>query len=89
MNDTTRAQGGAICVGAALGALLFILGVLQGSYLALAIPVTILTLFALGLVFWVGWTILTVQVEPEADPPVEPAAPPAANRGSQDGGTAG
>ncbi len=71
MNDATRAQGGAICVGAALGGLLFLLGVLRGSYLALAIPVTILTLFALGLVFWVGWTILTVQVEPEVEPPAD------------------
>ena len=26
-----------------------------------------LVLFVLGLVFWVGWTILTVHVEPEAD----------------------
>ena len=42
-------------------------GVVAESYWALAIPVAALVLFVLGLVFWVGWTILTVHVEPEAD----------------------
>lgn len=65
MTDTSRTQGGLICLGAALAALLFVSGILRGSYLALAIPVAIGTLFVLGLVFWVGWTIYTVQVEPE------------------------
>jgi branched-subunit amino acid ABC-type transport system permease component len=77
MTDTSRNQGALICIGAAVAALLFVLGVLRGSYLALAIPVAILTLFALGLVFWVGWTIYTVQVEPERDePPATPTVPP-------------
>ena len=77
MNDSSRLQGGLICVGAALAALLFLIGVLRGSYLALAIPVSILTLFVLGLTFWVGWTIYSVQVEPEDDetaPDAEPAS---------------
>lgn len=73
MTHSTRQQGTYICAGAALLALLFLVGVLKGSYLALAIPVAILVFFALGLAFWVGWTILTVEVEPEA-----PVAPPAA-----------
>lgn len=76
MTDTSRNQGGLICIGAGVAALLFVLGVLRGSYLALAIPVAILTLFALGLVFWVGWTIYTVQVEPERDEPPAPTVPP-------------
>ena len=77
MTDTSRNQGALICIGATVAALLFVLGVLSGSYLALAIPVAILTLFALGLVFWVGWTIYTVQVEPERDePPAAPTVPP-------------
>ncbi len=77
MTDTSRQQGALICIGAAVAALLFVLGVLGGSYLALAIPVAILTLFALGLVFWVGWTIYTVRVEPERDePPAAPTVPP-------------
>ena len=77
MTDSSRQQGGMICIGAAVAALLFLLGVLRGSYLALAIPVTIVTLFALGLVFWVGWTIYTVQVEPDRDePPTSSTVPP-------------
>jgi hypothetical protein len=67
MTDSSRTQGGLICLGAAFAALLFLLGVLRGSYVALAIPVAILVLFILGLTFWVGWTILTVQVEPEPE----------------------
>jgi hypothetical protein len=76
MTDSSRQQGGLICVGAGVVALLFVIGVLRGSYLALAIPVTIVTLFALGLVFWVGWTIYTVQVEPERDEPPPSTVPP-------------
>jgi hypothetical protein len=72
MNVNTRNQGALICAGAVAVALLFLIGLLSRSYWALAIPVAVLTLFVLGLTFWVGWTILTVDVEPE------PAAPPAA-----------
>jgi hypothetical protein len=82
MTDSSRSQGRLICLGAALAAGLFLIGVLRGSYLALAIPVAILTLFALGLTFWVGWTIYTVQVDadederPEAPPATVPPSPP-------------
>ena len=78
MTPNTRNQGALICAGAGLAALLFLLGVLSGSYLALAIPVALLVFAVLGLAFWVGWTILTVQVEPEAEvaPPAAQTAPP-------------
>ena len=82
MNETSRNQGWAITAGAGLAALLFVLGVLRGSYLALAIPVAIVTLFALGLVAWVGYTIATIQVEADLTPEIlstdeakKPAAP--------------
>lgn len=65
MNDSSRAQGGLICIGVAIVAAWFLLGLLQGSYWALALPVAILVFFVLGLVFWVGYTIATIQVEPE------------------------
>jgi hypothetical protein len=65
MNDTSRNQGWAICIGASLLALLFLMGILAGSYLALAIPVAVLVFFVLGLAAWVGYTIATIQVEPE------------------------
>ena len=75
MNEASRTQGWAICIGAGVLALLFVLGVLNGSYLALAIPVAILTLFVLGLAGWVGYTIATIQVEAEPDAGGEPDVP--------------
>jgi hypothetical protein len=70
MNETSRNQGWAICGGAALAALLFLVGILNGSYWALAIPVAIVTFFALGLVAWVGYTIATIQVDADAGPEI-------------------
>jgi hypothetical protein len=66
MNDASRTQGWAITIGAGVVGLLFLIGILNGSYLALALPVAILTFFVLGLTAWVGFTIATIQVE--ADP---------------------
>jgi len=70
MNETSRNQGWAICGGAALSALLFLVGILKGSYWAIAIPVAIVTFFALGLVAWVGYTIATIQVDADAGPEI-------------------
>ncbi len=78
MNDASRTQGGLICVGAVVFAAWFLLGLLQQSYWAIAIPVAAVVFFALGLVFWVGYTIATIQVEPydesDASPPPSPPA---------------
>ncbi len=73
MNDSSRTQGGLICVGVVIVGAWFLLSLLQQSYWAIAIPVAILVFFALGLTFWVGYTIATVQVEPYQD-----SEPPAA-----------
>ena len=67
MNDSSRTQGGLICVGVVVVAAVFLLGLLQQSYWAIALPVAILVSFALGLTFWVGYTIATIRVEPEED----------------------
>lgn len=85
MTQSTRNQGALICGGAGLAALLFLIGVLQESYWALAIPVAVGVFFALGLAFWVGWTILTVQVEPEPDvtPPPAQTPPPQTSNSSR------
>lgn len=80
MQQTTRAQGLAICGGAAIAALLFLIGVFKQIWWALAIPVAILTLFALGLVAWVGFTIATIQVE--ADQSSELLSTDAASKGA-------
>jgi len=66
MQETTRAQGWAICGGAGIAALLFAIGILKQNWWAIAIPVSVLTLFALGLVAWVGFTIATIQVEADS-----------------------
>jgi ABC-type polysaccharide/polyol phosphate export permease len=71
MNDASRAQGGLICVAVVVVAACFLLGLLQKSYWALALPVAILVFFVLGLTFWVGYTIATIRVEPYED-----SAPP-------------
>ena len=67
-DERSRILGGALTLGALVGALVFLYGVLSGSYWALAIPVTAITLFVLGLLAWIGWTIATVQVPAEGEP---------------------
>jgi threonine/homoserine efflux transporter RhtA len=79
MTDSSRTQGGLICVGAAIVGAVFLFGLIDGAWWAVAIPVGIMLAFVLGLTFWVGWTIATVQVEPEPDPGAAPAEPEAAS----------
>ncbi|MFL2937300.1 MAG: hypothetical protein ACJZ7Z_11280 [Myxococcota bacterium] len=79
MNEASRFQGWAICIGAGALAFFFVVGLLNGSYWALALPVAVITLFVLGLAGWVGYTIATIQVEPEPSPDATPPDP------SQDG----
>ena len=73
MTDSSRTQGGLICVGALIVGVVFLLGLINGAWWSVAIPVGILLAFVLGLTFWVGWTIATVEVEAEPDPSVAPA----------------
>ena len=75
MNDSSRTQGGLICIGVVIVGAWFLLGLLKQSFWAIAIPVAILVFFALGLTFWVGYTIATIQVDPYQDG--EPEAPEA------------
>jgi len=49
--------------------LLFLYGALRRSYLALALPVTVAMAALTALAFWVGWTMMTMEEEPE-EPPV-------------------
>ena len=45
-------------------------GLLDDPFAAIAIPVAIVTFFALGLVAWVGYTIATIQVETDPGPEI-------------------
>ena len=75
MNDSSRTQGGLICVAVVVLGAVFLLGLLQHSYWAIALPVAVLVFFVLGLTFWVGYTIATIQAEPpEEIAPAEPDA---------------
>lgn len=65
MLESNRAQGGLICAASLLVSLIFVAGLLSGSWWAVAVPVALLLSFVLGLVFWVGWTIMTVDIETE------------------------
>ena len=82
MNDSSRTQGGLICVGTVILGAWFLLGLLQRSYWAIALPVAAVVFFALGLSFWVGYTIATIQVEPYQEP--EPPAADADSGGASD-----
>ncbi len=68
VDERSRILGGLVCLGAVAGGALFLLGIVTKSYWALALPLAALVLFVLGLVFWIGWTIATVQVEAEGEP---------------------
>ena len=70
MNDASRTQGWAICIGVAVLALAFVIGLLQQSYWAIALPIGALVFFVLGLAGWVGFTIATIQVDAENTPEI-------------------
>ncbi|HKI98288.1 MAG TPA: hypothetical protein VKB51_07430 [bacterium] len=79
----TRIIALGICVVSVLVALVFLGGVARQSYWALAIPVSAGVLSLAGMVFWIGWAIVTQRStlpEPAAEPPAarpaEPAEPP-------------
>lgn len=67
MRNKSWIQGLVICLGTLLAGILFIIGLLMKSYWALAIPVAIGFLWLLGLAFWIGWTLMSIRVEPPKD----------------------
>jgi len=72
-----RAQktGVILIAAAALEMLLFLYGALRRSYLAIALPMTAAMTALTALTFWVGYTMLTLEEEPDEDV-VEAAAQP-------------
>ncbi len=88
-DERSRVLGGLVCLGAILGGALFLYGITLKSYWALALPLAAGVLFVLGLVFWVGWTIATVQVEAEGEPLAAEGGGPGAATVSDPGSTAG
>jgi hypothetical protein len=69
-----RAQktGRLIIAFVAIEMVLFLYGALRRSYLALALPMTAAMTALTALGFWVGWTMMSLEDEPE-EPPVTTA----------------
>ena len=62
-----QTTGIVLIVVGALEMLLFLIGVARRSYLALALPITLAMTALTALTVWVGWTMLTMEDEPEED----------------------
>lgn len=74
--DRSQATGLAIIAVAAVQLVLFLAGVARKSYLAVALPVTLVIAGVSALAIWVGWTMMTTETDlPEAEQPE--GAPPA------------
>lgn len=80
-DENSRALGGLVCLGTLLVGALFLYGLASQSYWALAIPVAALLLFVLSLVFWIGWTVMTVEIDAQGAP-LDPEAATSAATGA-------
>ena len=67
--NSSRFFGALLCVGIVLVAVLFLMGIFQNNYWALAIPVMLGFLSILSLGFWIGWTIMTIKIDIPAPEP--------------------
>jgi hypothetical protein len=56
-----------ICAISVITGIVFLMGVMKRSYLALALPVTAGFLGALYISFWIGRALVTTPIEPPAD----------------------
>jgi len=65
--ERSHTAGLIICAVSAVTAIVFLMGVLRRSYLALALPVTAGFLGALYISFWIGRALVTTPIEPPAD----------------------
>lgn len=65
--ERSHQAGLIICAGSVLAAIVLLIGVLRRSYLALAVPVTVGSLGALYIAFWIGRALVTTPIEPPAD----------------------
>jgi hypothetical protein len=65
--ERSHTFGIVICAVSVVTAIVFLIGVLRRSYLALALPVTAGFLGALYISFWIGRALVTTPIEPPAD----------------------
>ncbi len=65
--ERSHQAGMIICAASAFMALVFGIGVLRRSYMALALPVTMGFFGALYIAFWIGRALVTTPIEPPSD----------------------
>ena len=65
--ERSHTWGIAICAVSVITGIVFLLGVMRKSYMALALPVTIGFLGALYISFWIGRALVTTPIEPPSD----------------------
>jgi hypothetical protein len=65
--ERSHTAGMIICAISAVTGLVFLMGVLKRSYMALALPVTVFFLGALYISFWIGRALITTPIEPPSD----------------------
>lgn len=61
--DRARSAGVIICVVSVAIGLLVTIGIFSRNYWAIALPVLAGVLGAMGLAFWIGWTMATTDIE--------------------------
>lgn len=59
--DRSQLTGAIIIAAAAVQLLLFLVGLMRKSYLALALPITLAIAGISALAIWVGWTMMTTE----------------------------
>jgi uncharacterized membrane protein YesL len=59
----SRQLGMFLMIGAALQALIMLIGIARRSYLAVALPVAAAVGLISALAFWVGWTLVNTEAE--------------------------
>ena len=65
MQDRAHTTGLILMAGAVIQMLLFLRGATKKSDLALALPMTAAMTTLTALTFWVGWTMMSLEDEPE------------------------
>jgi hypothetical protein len=74
--DRTQLTGVLIMVGTAVELVLFVIGVMRRSYLAIALPVMGAMAALSALAVWIGWTMFTTEAElPEPEFEEEETSP--------------
>ena len=59
-----RAFGVFLCLAAVVLTVVFLWGIVAQAYWAIAVPIALMVVFAMSMLFWVGWTFLVTDMTP-------------------------